>query len=178
MVSWYVTYFLNDFEIVPVALIITHITVVFTVCIRCISFVKSLYFKIFSASFFYYISISRDCYIYQHACSLFCISDYNVWLLVRDGSLCTCWFHSMVILPPWVTSTEFGTCSYRCFFFTRTPISLHMLLWICAHTPSCHFMYCSFANIGHAYIIWSTVSSNCWQSLHLLSVSVFSISLT
>jgi hypothetical protein len=38
-------------------------------------------------------------------------------------------------------------------------------------------MYCSFANIGPADIMWSTVSSNfwlifssnCWHSLHLLS---------
>ena len=29
-------------------------------------------------------------------------------------------------------------------------------------------MYCSFASIGHADIKWSIVSSNCWQSLHLL----------
>jgi len=45
----------------------------------------------------------------------------------------------------------------------------------CVHTLSCLFMYCSFASIGHAAITWSTVSSNCWQSLHLLSVSVFNI---
>jgi len=36
-------------------------------------------------------------------------------------------------------------------------------------------MYYSFASIGHADIMWSIVSSNCWQSLHLLSVSVFNI---
>ena len=29
-------------------------------------------------------------------------------------------------------------------------------------------MYCSFASIGHADIIWSIVSANCWQSLLLL----------
>ena len=45
------TYFLNDFEIVPVALIITGITFVFTFHMRCISIVRSLYFRIFSASF-------------------------------------------------------------------------------------------------------------------------------
>jgi len=43
----------------------------------------------------------------------------------------------------------------------------------CAHTLSCLFMYCSFASMGHADIIWSFVSSNCWHSLHLLSVSVY-----
>jgi len=46
-----VTYFLNDFEIAPVAPIITGITFVFTFYMRCISIVRSLYFRIFSASF-------------------------------------------------------------------------------------------------------------------------------
>jgi hypothetical protein len=46
------TYFLNDFEMVPVAPIITDITFVFIFHMRCISIVRSLYFIIFSASFF------------------------------------------------------------------------------------------------------------------------------
>ena len=45
------TYFLNDFEIVPVAPIITGITFVFTFHMRCISIVRSLYFRTFSVSF-------------------------------------------------------------------------------------------------------------------------------
>ena len=45
------TYFLNDFEIVPVTPIITGITYVFTFYMRCISIGRSLYFRIFSASF-------------------------------------------------------------------------------------------------------------------------------
>ena len=45
------TYFLNAFEIVPVAPIITRITFVFTFHMRCISIVRSLYFRIFSAYF-------------------------------------------------------------------------------------------------------------------------------
>ena len=55
LTSWFpgmlLTYFLNDFEIVPVASIITGITFVVTFHMRCISIVKSLYFRIFSASF-------------------------------------------------------------------------------------------------------------------------------
>ena len=39
------TYFLNDFEIVPVATIITGITFVFTFHMRSISIVRSLYLK-------------------------------------------------------------------------------------------------------------------------------------
>ena len=45
------TYFLNDFEMVPVAPIITGIAFVFTFHMRCISIVRSSYFRIFSASF-------------------------------------------------------------------------------------------------------------------------------
>ena len=45
------TYFLNHFEIVPVAPIITGITFGFTIHMRCISIVRSLYFRIISASF-------------------------------------------------------------------------------------------------------------------------------
>jgi len=81
----------------------------------------------------------------------------------------------MVTLPPRLVSTDFGTCSYQCFLSICTPVSLHMLKCSCTHTLSCVFIYCSFASIGHADIMWSNVSSNCWQSLHLLSVSVFNI---
>ena len=45
------TYFLNDFKVVPVAYIITGVTFVFTFHMRCIYIVRSLYFRIFSASF-------------------------------------------------------------------------------------------------------------------------------
>ena len=45
------TYFLNDFEIVSVAPIITGITFVFTFHMGYIYIVRSLYFRIFSASF-------------------------------------------------------------------------------------------------------------------------------
>src|SRR5215469_9417787 len=54
LTSWFpgvlLTYFLNDFEMVPVAPITTGITLAFTFYMRCISIVRSLYFKIFSAS--------------------------------------------------------------------------------------------------------------------------------
>ena len=52
MVFWYVAHvFFNVFEIVPVAPIISGITFVFIFHVRCISIVRSLYFRIFSASF-------------------------------------------------------------------------------------------------------------------------------
>jgi len=45
------TYFLNNFETVPVAPASTGITFDFTFHMRCISIVRSLYFRIFSVSF-------------------------------------------------------------------------------------------------------------------------------
>ena len=55
LTSWFpgmlLTYFLNDFDILPVAPIITGVAFVFTFHMRCISIVRSLYFRIFSASF-------------------------------------------------------------------------------------------------------------------------------
>jgi hypothetical protein len=55
LTSWFpgtlLTYFLNDFEMVPVAPIINGITFVFTFHMRCISIVRFLYFRIFSAYF-------------------------------------------------------------------------------------------------------------------------------
>ena len=64
------TYFLNDFEIVPAAPIITGITFIFTFHMRPISTVRSLYLWIFSASFlitflsyyyyYYYYYYKRD----------------------------------------------------------------------------------------------------------------------
>jgi hypothetical protein len=47
-------YFLKDFEMVPVAPLITSVTFVFTFHMRCISVVRFLYFRIFSAYYYYY----------------------------------------------------------------------------------------------------------------------------
>ena len=51
------TYFLNDFEIVPVAHIITGITFVFTFHMRCISVVRSIFYNLV-VFFFNRISVS------------------------------------------------------------------------------------------------------------------------
>ena len=37
-------------------------------------------------------------------------------------SVCTCWFHSMVSLPPWLVSNDFGTRSYHCFLSNCSPV--------------------------------------------------------
>ena len=54
------TYILNDLEIVPVAQIITGITLVFTFHVRCISIARSFYFKIFCASLLLLLLLSSS----------------------------------------------------------------------------------------------------------------------
>jgi hypothetical protein len=48
------TYFLNDFEMVPVAPIITGIALVFTFHMRCISIVRSFYYYCYYYYYYYY----------------------------------------------------------------------------------------------------------------------------
>jgi len=87
-------------------------------------------------------------------------------------SVYTSWFHNIFTLLSRLVLTVFDTWSYHCSLSYFTPVSLHMLKCSWTHTLSCLLMYCSSANTGHADMMYSTVSSNCLQSLHLLSVSV------
>ena len=141
---------------------------------RCISIVRSLYFRIFSASFLItFLSPEIATSINIHVPFSLSQIIMSGLLLETVLSVCTCWFYNMVILPPWLVSTDFGHVHTSVF------VQLYWFPCICwsvvVHTLSCLFMYCSFASIGHVDIMWSIVSSNCWQSLHLLSVSVFNI---
>ena len=78
----------------------------------------------------------------------------------------------MVTLHPSLFSTDFGTCSYQCFLPNCTPVSLHMLKCSWAHTLSCLFVFCSFASIGHADIMWSIVLSNYCQSIIIIIIAI------
>jgi hypothetical protein len=115
------TYILNDFEMVPVAPIITGITPVSTSHIRCISTVRSLYFKIFPASFLNHIPVSWNCNIYQHTCSLFIIAYYNVWLVNGDGPV------SLYLMVPQYGYLTSSTCFYW-FWYMFIPVFLLLLL--------------------------------------------------
>ena len=122
------TYFLNDFEIVPVAPIITGITFDFTFHMRCISIVRPLYFKIFSASFLIiFLSPGIATSINIHVPFSLSRIIMSGLLLAIVLSVCTCWFHNVVTFPSSLVSTYFGTCSYHCFLSSCTPVSLHML---------------------------------------------------
>ena len=92
-------YFLNEFEIVPVAPIITGITFGFTFHMPCISIVSSLYFRIFSASFL--ITLPSP----EIATSINIHVPFSLSRILMSGLLlgivlssCTCWFHNVVTL--------------------------------------------------------------------------------
>jgi hypothetical protein len=89
--------------------------------------VRSLYFKNFSASFWItFLSPGTATSINIHV--PFSLSRITMsGLLGMVLSVCTCWFHSMVTLPPRLVYTDFGTCSYQCFLSSCTPVSLNML---------------------------------------------------
>ena len=127
LTSWFpgifLAYFQNIFKMVTVAPLFTGITFVFTFHMHCISIVRSLYFRIFSSSFLItFLSPEIATSINTHV-------PFPLTPIVMSGlllgivlSVCTCWFHNMVTLPPWLFSTNFGTCSYQCFFHL---VSLH-----------------------------------------------------
>jgi len=93
-------YFLNYFDIFPVALVITSITFASTFYTRWISIVTSLYFKIFSASFlitFLTPEIATSFKI-SFPFSLLRIL-MSSWLLGTVLSVFTYLFHNMLTLP-------------------------------------------------------------------------------
>jgi hypothetical protein len=69
---------MSDFEVVPVAPIITGITFVRTLHSNCISFARSLYFRIFSPSF---LDIYYYYYYYYYLLLLSMSSVLTTWLV-------------------------------------------------------------------------------------------------
>ena len=95
LTSWFpgmsLTYFLSDLEMVPVAPIITGITLVFTFHMSCISFLRSLYFKIFSVTFLItFLSPGIATSINMHVPYSLSRIIISVLLLGIDLSVCTC----------------------------------------------------------------------------------------
>jgi hypothetical protein len=103
-------YFLNDFEMVPVTPIITGITFVFTLHKRCISIVRSLRFRKFSAYFL--ITFVIIIIIIMQFLSLMFFWALNLVHLPRtllvfdfplgisETFLCFMWVHPVQIVPP------------------------------------------------------------------------------
>ena len=127
LTSWFpvmlLTYFLNDFEMVPVASIITAVTLVFTFHMRCISIVRSLYFEIYYYYYYYYyycyylVGLQRV----RGIGALQLISTECVTCGGQSGML-TCFYTSSSVLPPQYHSS---TPSYS--YFIHLPPMLHNL---------------------------------------------------
>jgi hypothetical protein len=89
--------------------------------LRCISIVRSIYFKIFAASFLITFLSHETGSLLKHQCSFFIITGYEVRLILTDGSVGVHLFYSMI----WLTCfCDFGTCPYHCFLSGFTHISL------------------------------------------------------
>ena len=115
-------YFLNDFEMVPVAPVITGIKLVFTFQMRCVSTVRSLYLRIFSTSFFVTF-LSPKIATSVNTCFFSIITDCDIRFIVGDGSVSFAYgLHNIVIVPSWIVSTDFGACWYQCFLSDLIPV--------------------------------------------------------
>jgi len=103
LTSWFpgmfLTYFLNDWNSPSRPYYYWYHLCFFTFHMRCISIVRSLYFKIFSASFLITF-LSREIATSINIHVPFSLSRIitSVLLLEIVLSVCTCWFHNMVTL--------------------------------------------------------------------------------
>jgi len=89
--SWFpgmlLTYFVNDFKMVPVAPIIAGITFVFTFHMRCISIVRALYFRIFSALLLLLLPLYSVFKIIYQKQTMYCrVHDVTVNVIVMYGT--------------------------------------------------------------------------------------------
>jgi len=117
-------YFLSDFEMVPVVPVITGITFVFIFYACSISFVRSLYFKIFSASFLSHFCLltlqSQLTYIFLfHSprlwCPVYCQACFCLFALA-DSIKCLPYLHNLFQLI-----VVYGHTSVHCLILPLFP---------------------------------------------------------
>ena len=136
---------------------------------RCVSIVRSLYFRIFSASFL--ITFLSP----EIATSMNIHATFSLSRIVMSGlllgivlSVCTCWFHNMITLPLWLVSTDFGTCSYQCFLSNCTPVYYYYYYYY--HHHHHHRLYAVYLNhmpeTSHVFRVYN-VAISLWLQLML-----------
>ena len=143
----------------------------FYIPLRGISIVRSLYFRIFSAPFLItFLSPEIATSINIHV-------PFSLLRIVMSGLLLGIIYQFII-----VDSTILLPCLLDLFLLILAHVHTSVFCPIVPLFPcicwsvAVHTLYhVFFASIGHADIMWSIVSSSCWQSLHLLSVSVFNI---
>jgi len=169
-------YSVSDFEMVFVAPVRTGITSDLTFHKHWISIMRTLYFKIFSASFLIiFLSPGIATSINVHVPCILSQIMMSGLLLGIVLSFRTCWFHNISALTSWFVSTDFINWSYQCSFSNFTHISLRIWKRTWAHTLSC--FVCIFLLPVLGMLIWCVPLSQqiFLQSLHLLSLSVCKI---
>ena len=155
---------------VSVAPFITGITFDLTFHIHWISIMKTLHFKILSASFLTtFLSPGFAAPINVHVPCLLSQIMMSGLLLGKVLSVRTCWFHSMVTLPSWFVSTDFNNWSYQCSFSNFIHTYLHMWNFIWAQT-FCHISYVFFC--CQYWVCWYDVF-HCL--IKLFTVSAFAV---
>jgi len=108
---------LNDSEMVPVAYVITSITLAFTFHIHWISIVRSLYSKNFSLPYMItFVCPGIATSINMHVPFLLHLLRCPVFL-GTVLSVHTRWFHNMVTIHLWLVSIDFGTWSYQHYYY-------------------------------------------------------------
>jgi hypothetical protein len=111
----------------------TGITFGFTFCMRCVSIVNSLCITRFGLFFITFLSRGTELYANTHVPSSVSRIVIAGLMLAKVLSVCTCWFHNMVILPSRRVPTYFGKWSYQSSLSNCTPVSLHILKCTWAH---------------------------------------------
>ena len=118
------TYFLDDLEMVPVAPIITGITLVFTFHMRCIFIVRSLYFKIFSAFLITFLSPEIATSINMHV-------PFSLSRIIMSGLLLGYYYYyySILVYLRAVSAAQWPTVGELILWFltTRRP---HSVTWL------------------------------------------------
>ena len=151
-------------ETVPVAPVITGTTYVSKLHMRCISIARSLHIRIT------FLSPKTATSTSMHVPFSLPRIMMSGLLLGMVLSVCTCRFFAFLACFYWLWYMLIPV--FFCPIFPLFPC----ICWsVAGHTISYLFMCCSFASTGHADKMWYTVSSNCWHSLHLLSVSACNI---
>ena len=104
MFSWYVAHVFSEWLWNSTSRTYYYCyTFVFTFHISCISIVRSLYFRIFSATFLITllspeIATSINIHI-PFSLSRIIMSGFLLGIVL---SVCICWFHNLFTLPPWL----------------------------------------------------------------------------
>jgi hypothetical protein len=105
---------------------------------------KVFIFQNLLSLFFNHISVSWDCYIYQHTCYLFIIPDYNVWLVIEDGHV-----SSYLLIPQYGYLTSL-TCFYWFWY-------MFIAVFFCLIVPVFPCICWSVAVHSHYHVVLYTV---------------------